>query len=121
MERQNEIFINNMKHYLNMTGKSQKIVADAIGVPVSTFSTWMVGKALPRMGKLQALADYFGCSITDLLEERKLENDIIFNLSDDEQLLIEAFRSKDNTYRKMIEMIIFNYKQSQEGDHHGNS
>lgn len=114
MDRQNEIFINNMKHYLNKTGKSQKIVAAAIGVPVSTFSTWMVGKALPRMGKLQALADYFGCSITDLLEERKLETDIAYKLSEDEQLLIEAFRSEDKTYRKMIEMIIFSLKEAKE-------
>lgn len=112
MERQNEIFINNMKHYLNKTGRSQKIVALAIGVPVSTFSTWMVGKALPRMGKLQALADYFGCSITDLLEERKVEKELI--LSEEEKTLIEAYRSNDPTYRKMMEIIIFNYKQSKE-------
>lgn len=112
MDRQNEIFINNLKHFLNMTGKSQKIVALAIGVPVSTFSTWMVGKALPRMGTLQALADYFGCSITDLLEEKKNEKEII--LTEDEKALIEAYRSNDETIRKMLEMIIYTYKKEKE-------
>lgn len=108
MDRQNEVFINNMKHYLNMTRKSQKEVADAIGVPVSTFSTWMVGKALPRMGKIQLLADYFNCKITDLIEEHEAKEPELV-LSDDEMALIKAYRSNDETYRKMCEMIIYTY------------
>lgn len=67
-EEQKKIFSTNLSHYLILNGKSQKEVADAIGVSPQTFNTWMQGIALPRMGKVQKLADYFGIAKSDLID-----------------------------------------------------
>ena len=69
-ELQKKIFAKNLRHYLDRENKTQKEVADAIGVSPQTFNTWLQMVALPRMGKVQALADYFGVNKSDLLEEK---------------------------------------------------
>lgn len=69
-EQQKVIFSRNLNKYLTEYGKSQKEVAEAIGVIPSTFNTWCQGIALPRMGKVQALSDYFGINKSDLIDDK---------------------------------------------------
>ena len=57
-----------------MYNKTQKEVADAIGVIPQTFNSWCTGQSLPRMGKVQALADYFGINKSDLIDEKPASN-----------------------------------------------
>ena len=68
-ERQRAIFSKNLNRLLDLTEKSQKEVAEAIGVMPQTFNTWTQGIAIPRMGKLQMLADYFQIPKAALLED----------------------------------------------------
>ena len=68
---QRTIFTKNLNRYLAYSGKTQREVADAIGVSPQTFNTWTQGIALPRMGKVQLLAEYFHIQKSDLLEEKK--------------------------------------------------
>lgn len=68
-EKQKRIFSRNLLRYIERTGKTQKEIADAIGVSPQTFNTWCQGIALPRMGKVQVLAEYFHINKSDLLEE----------------------------------------------------
>ena len=82
-ELQKKIFSRNLLRYLSLNNKSQKEVADAIGVSPQTFNTWCQGIALPRMGKVQLLADYFHISKSDLLEEHTTESDIPYYLNED--------------------------------------
>ena len=70
---QKKIFAKNLNFYLYESKKTQKEVADAIGVSPQTFNTWCQGIALPRMGKVQALADYFCINKIELIDERKNE------------------------------------------------
>lgn len=70
MDERQRIFTKNLKDYVNKSGKTQKEICDALKITPSTFSTWTQGKSLPRMGKCQMLADYFGCTLGDLLEDR---------------------------------------------------
>lgn len=67
---QKKIFSKNLNKYLEQSNKTQKEVADAIGVIPSTFNTWCQGIAIPRMGKVQALADYFHINKSDLIENK---------------------------------------------------
>ena len=69
-EEQKKIFSRNLNNYLLSNNRTQKEVADAIGVSPQTFNTWCQGIALPRMGKVQLLADYFGVGKTDLIDDR---------------------------------------------------
>ena len=65
---QKRIFSNNLNNILVQKNKTQKEVADAIGVSTQTFNTWCRGIALPRMGKLQKLADYLLLNKSELLD-----------------------------------------------------
>lgn len=67
---QRKVFAKNLNRYLDFSGKTQKEVAEAIGVSPQTFNTWTQAIALPRMSKIQLLADYFGVQKSDLLEEK---------------------------------------------------
>lgn len=68
-DEQRKIFTKNLNRYIDRTGKTQKQIADDLGINPQTVNSWCRGKALPRMGKIQSLADYFGIEKTDLIEE----------------------------------------------------
>lgn len=72
---QKKIFARNLNNYLAQSGKTQKEVADAIKVSPQTFNTWCQGIAIPRMGKIQILADYFKIGKSDLIENKTIDND----------------------------------------------
>lgn len=65
---QKKIFSENLNHFLEIHNKTQREVAAAISVSPQTFNTWCKGIALPRMGKVQKLADYFHISKADLID-----------------------------------------------------
>lgn len=68
---QKKIFTKNLNSYIEQRGKTQLEIAKSIGVSPQTFNTWCKGIAIPRMGKVQALADYFHINKSDLIEEKK--------------------------------------------------
>lgn len=70
-ERQRQIFANNLKRHIANSGKQQKEIADALGFNQKTLNGWCMAVSIPTMGKVQALADYFGIGKTDLLDEPK--------------------------------------------------
>lgn len=89
-KEQKRIFSINLTSYLG--NKSQKEVAKAIGVSPQTFNTWCQGIALPRMGKLQLLADYFGIEKSDLIDDKTNKADFLtVSLNPSEQELLNAF------------------------------
>lgn len=67
---QYKIFARNLLHYVNISGKQQKEVASDLGFSFKTFNGWCRGLSIPTMGKVQALADYFGIGKSDLLEDK---------------------------------------------------
>lgn len=69
-DRQRQIFSNNLRRLIDVSGKTQKDIADAIGVSQQIMNVWARGKAIPRMGKIQRLADYFGVEKSDLIDEK---------------------------------------------------
>ncbi len=70
---QQKIFTSNLNRYIQATGKTQADIAKAIGVSAQTFNTWVKGIAIPRMGKIQRLADYFHIGKTDLIDPHQAE------------------------------------------------
>ena len=54
-----------------LEGKSRKDVCEALGYSYFTFSDWVNGKKMPRMDKVEQLANYFGILKSDLIEEKK--------------------------------------------------
>ena len=69
----NRIFARNLNTCLKCVGKSQKEVADKLGISVSTFSSWCTGAKMPRMDKIELLANYFGVQKSDLIEDKTVK------------------------------------------------
>lgn len=69
IDKQKEIFSKNLKHLLDNSGKTQVEIAKDIGVSPQTMNTWVRGIAIPRMGKIQKLADYFGVDKSRLIDD----------------------------------------------------
>ena len=68
-KNQKKIFSENLNKLLQDRKKSQLEVANDIGVAPQTFNSWAKGVAIPRMGKVQRLADYFHVEKSPLLDE----------------------------------------------------
>lgn len=71
---QRKIFSKNLNCYIDKNNLTQLEIAKAIDVSPQTFNTWVKGIAIPRMGKVQKLADYFGIYKSDLLEDKTFNN-----------------------------------------------
>lgn len=68
-----EIFAKNLRRYAEKTGKTQKQLAEIVGVAHSTFNDWATAKKYPRIDKIEILANYFGVLKSDLIEEKLTE------------------------------------------------
>ena len=69
---QKSVFSENLNALLQKRKKTQKEAAAAIGVSPQTFNTWSKGIALPRMEKLEKLAEYFSIPKFALLEKQDI-------------------------------------------------
>ena len=102
-EEQKKIFSQNLNRLLTDLNKTQKEVADAIGISPQTFNTWCQGIALPRMGKVQMLADYFNINKSDLIEEKKEHpEDAHYYLNDDTRQIAQ-FMFENPEYKVLFD------------------
>lgn len=65
-----EVFARNLKRYMEARGKTQKELAEIVGVSAPTMNDWIKGKKYPRIDKIEILARYFGILKSDLIEEK---------------------------------------------------
>lgn len=63
-----EIFPKNFRRFIDRSGKSRIDIASAIGVTPVAINDWLHGKRFPRVDKLEALAQLFGVTKSDLIE-----------------------------------------------------
>jgi transcriptional regulator with XRE-family HTH domain len=90
-----EVFAKNLAKYLNRSGKSQREMADIVGVSSSTFNEWLKAKKYPRIDKIEFLANYFGILKSDLIEEAndKKSSPNEESLTEGEKVMLELFRA----------------------------
>ena len=68
-----QIMAKNIQYYMNQRGKTRQEMCDALGVKYTTFTDWVKGNAYPRIDKIELMANYFGISKADLVEELTAE------------------------------------------------
>lgn len=68
-EAQKRIFSKNLRRLLEESGKTQKELAEAIGESQQVVNTWAIGRSIPRMGRVQKLADFFKVEKSVLVDE----------------------------------------------------
>lgn len=65
-----EIMAKNIQYYMDKYEKTRQDMCDALGVKYTTFTDWVKGNSYPRIDKIELMANYFGISKADLVEER---------------------------------------------------
>lgn len=66
-----EVFAQNLRYYMESRGKSQKELAEIVGVSAPTMNDWLKAKKYPRIDKVEKLANYFGILKSDLIEKKE--------------------------------------------------
>ena len=88
------ILAKNLTYYVERSGRTQKELAEIVGVATSTFNDWMKGKKYPRIDKIELLANYFGILKSDLIEDKdeKENSPSELQLTEGEERMLELFR-----------------------------
>lgn len=111
------VLARNLKRYMQESGKSQKEIAEVVGVSAPTFNEWINAKKYPRIDKIQIMADYFGIKKSDLIEEKisdDLQNkndiatDIVQRLSSDKEFceLVLLINKLDNKQMSSVKNML---------------
>ena len=64
-----EIMAKNIKRLMELRGKDRNDVCKDLGFKYTTFTDWINAKTFPRIDKIEMMANYFGVSKADLVEE----------------------------------------------------
>ena len=93
-------FVKALTYYQSVSGKTKKEIAEAIGVPPTTFSSWSNGKHLPDMDKLQTLSNYLQAPIEQFFDFTAISKapdplveemvGVYSKLSNEDKLLVRA-------------------------------
>lgn len=78
------VFARNLKKYMDLQNKTQKDLIDDLKLSSSTVSNWCTAQKMPRMNKVQMLADYFGIEKSDLIEDKSKEVEL--NKKDEKEI-----------------------------------
>lgn len=68
-----KILSRKLNYYMSLRGKNQMDLMNDLHISSSTVSSWCTGQKMPRMNKLEMLADYLGVTVTDLITDTKEE------------------------------------------------
>ena len=76
-----EIFVRNLKYFMEARGITQADICRELGISSATVSDWCTGKKYPRVDMMQKLADLLGVRFSTLTTETGLQD------YDDQQML----------------------------------
>ena len=88
----------NITQLLEKTGKTQLDLAESVGVTQAAVSNWCRGDKMPRISKLDRIAEFFGVSRTQLMDGCDAE----YEYSCELKQLLTIFRSLDEEERMLL-------------------
>lgn len=62
----------NIRYYMEKNSLSQTDICNTLGIKMPTFSDWVNAKTYPRIDKIELMANYFGISKSDLVEDHSI-------------------------------------------------
>lgn len=98
------IFSSNLKWYMALNEKSRKDLATDLDISYYTVTDWVNGKKYPRMDKVEKLAQYFGISKSDLIEEKTEEQREMQKKNDIQADIILKMRT-DTDFMSVVETL----------------
>lgn len=78
-----DILAKNLRKYISMSGRDRKDIARALGIPYSTLTDWINANKYPRINNIEKMAEYFGVSKSDLIEDfaqKQKDNDALADI-----------------------------------------
>lgn len=104
------------------SGQTNKAIEQAVGISNGSFSKWKKGDYMPSADYILKLAKYFNVStdylfcLSDVREIQKVE----ISLSEEDELLLQAFHSASAEGRFRIIQVCMNERDSAEKEKVGN-
>lgn len=89
-----DIFSYNLTKLMDRKGKTVADVAADLGYPYMTVSDWTKGKKMPRMDKIEVLANYFDISRSELIEKQTKKAPTSEGEGEDVAELLEYYRTR---------------------------
>lgn len=113
-----ESFSMAMSYFKTLRGKNNKDIADALGLPPTTVSSWNTGRHLPDMDRLQRLANYLDAPLDqffsfslDKIPDKEL-SDLHNRLDTDKELaqFLKIFLRLSDEDKHLLTMLAFKIK-----------
>ena len=98
-----EIMAKNIKKYMAIKGVNQTEMCNALGFKFMTLSDWLHAKTYPRIDKIELMANYFGVSKADLVEEHA-DDEQHYYLDDNAREMAE-FMHKNPRYKVLFDAV----------------
>ena len=98
-----EIMAKNIKKYMDLKGVNQTEMCNALGFKFMTLSDWLHAKTYPRIDKIEMMANYFGISKSDLVEDHS-DDEQHYCLDDDAREMAE-FMHKNPNYKVLFDAV----------------
>lgn len=92
-EENKQIMARNIQRYMDQRGISRQQLCDALDIKYTTLRDWLKGITYPRIGKVEAMANYFGCEKSDLIEDKKEKSTEDDGLSESKKMLMDFAKS----------------------------
>lgn len=88
------VMAKNIQYYMDKQGKTRTEMCEALGVKYTTFTDWVKGNTYPRIDKIELMANYFGISKADLVEDNQKEESYYTN-SETAKIAHQIYENKD--------------------------
>lgn len=102
------LFSSRLQYLLEINRMKQNDLSNVLGVSESTVGKWILKKAIPRMGMIQKMSEYFGVSIKYFLEEdcndAPLKKSI--TLDNHEEELIKKYRQLPQAGKAAVDTML---------------
>lgn len=85
-DKYKKIFSENLNYYMNLRGKTQTDIINDLDINKSAISSWCNGTRLPRMNKVELLANYLNINVSDLLGNNNENNNYFEYVAEDDSM-----------------------------------
>lgn len=103
-EENKKIMARNIKRFMESKGVTNQQLCEDLGFKYTTFLDWIKAVTYPRIGKIEAMADYFGILKSDLIEEKTEERKEIQKNNDTLSNIIVRLRT-DEAFLEAVEAL----------------
>lgn len=108
-----ETFARNLNRIMEDRSVTQSDIIRDLKVNRATISTWCLGKRMPRMDKVKALAQYLCVDISDLLTEydpkKQVIANVVFRMRNDD-MFFEFIDKYNNTDAQQLKRLMKLYE-----------